>query len=68
MWKKEPRLSAPVSTMSSTGWSLQGGRFQDFVTIRAVEKQNELLYLYVESLKTATVYDTEPMQVIILGT
>lgn len=34
MQKKELNLSAPVSIMSSDGWNLQEGRFQNSVTIR----------------------------------
>lgn len=34
MQKKELNLSAPVSIMSSNGWNLQGGRFQNSKTIR----------------------------------
>lgn len=68
MWNKELNLSAPVNIMSSNGWNFQGGRFQNFVTIRTVEKQNELSSLDVNSLKLATMYNVEPMQVTILGT
>lgn len=51
MWKKELKLSAPVNIMSSSGRNLQGGRFQNLVTIRMVEKQNELSNLAVNFLK-----------------
>jgi hypothetical protein len=51
MWKKELNLSAPVSTMSSSGWNLQGSRLQDFMTIRTVLKQYELPCLVVNFLK-----------------
>lgn len=59
MWKKELKLSAPVSIMSSSGWNLQGGRFQNFVTIRTVEKQNELSNLAVNFLKVTTIHDAD---------
>lgn len=57
--EEELKLSAPVSIMSSSGRNLQGGRFQNFVTIRTVEKQNELSNLAVNSLKITTVHDAE---------
>lgn len=43
MWKKELSLSAPVSIMSSDGWNLQGGRFQNYVTAKTVEKRKSCL-------------------------
>lgn len=57
--EEELKLSAPVSIMSSSGRNLQGGRFQNFVTIRTVEKQNELSNLAVNSLKITTVHDAD---------
>lgn len=57
--EEELKLFAPVSIMSSSGRNLQGGRFQNFVTIRTVEKQNELSNLAVNSLKITTVHDAE---------
>lgn len=57
--EEELKLSAPVSITSSSGRNLQGGRFQNFVTIRTVEKQNELSNLAVNSLKITTVHDAD---------
>ena len=62
MWKKELKLSAPVNIMSSSGRNLQGGRFQNFVTIRMVEKQNELSNLAVNFLKITTIHDADFIQ------
>lgn len=39
MWKKELNLSALVSIMSSDGWNLQGGRFQNFVTLELLKTE-----------------------------
>lgn len=57
------------SERSESQWLECAGRqISEFCDNRAVEEQNELLYLYVDSLKTATIYNTEPMKGIILGT
>ena len=66
--EEELKLSAPVSIMSSSGRNLQGGRFQNFVTIRTVEKQNELSNLAVNSLKITTIRDADFIQATLLGT
>lgn len=39
MWKKELNLSAPVSIMNSNDWNLQGGRFQNFVTLELLKNR-----------------------------
>lgn len=67
MWKKELSSSAPVSIMSSRGWNLKGVRFKNFVTIRTIKNRNGLPYLDANSLKRATIYNVEAMQVTILG-
>lgn len=67
MCKKELNLSAPASIMSSNGWNLQGGRFQNFVTLELL-KAEWVAYLNVNSLKIATICDMDSMQATLLAT
>lgn len=68
MWKKELSVSALVNIMSSSGWNLQGGRFSELCDIRIVDKQNEMPYLNVNSLKIAAIYNADSTQNTVLGT